>query len=650
MKDGPHLDCESTIYITSDNQAIFRDELAPVHASLRPRSPRKSIRPRSPVKSARPSSPVRLHSYLPASLQAAHHCRQPTRLPGEAPTQESKISTPLPEVDCRLTLKRHSGDDAEVDSLGSTRGSGLSSRSSSRGHEQGFDDLSADLIRDEHVAIQDFANPADRSYAADLDKHENDSVLLSTEASYDSVEVETVETANVTANLSRRVAQHGVGRRLTVSGPAVHKEQNGAVGSFLPRRGCSLDLVVSDTVHRLPHARPASTIVRRPSEDSEVESMVINSHRLEAAVSKSLQEARSECRRQLKRPTSPLRKTQAPPEVARVYTARVSETPQTPVASFRMRASRRSQTMQMSDVPPMVPLSVFGPKVGRLCSDPAPSTIPSSSNERLDLLISFGDVLTVRDTGRMAAIGTTGGFYGHAMLVIAMPRGYRRFTPDAEPFEPWPDYDSSYIWEVRTLECTRSERGLHESRLLMYVQATTGRILLMGEVNKDNEVVEFERREGESPEVVEVWQCPLELRVSPRMELMEMVIMEMKQHEANWSWSTAVRAFLLTAGVQKVQNSADRIALFEQIQKCWIAEPICTSVVITFWQRYICKMVQAGVFSASAIDLILRWMPLKADRVLPGELCETLRSCHWTHIRRVPLRRLEEGLYRESSV
>jgi len=236
----------------------------------------------------------------------------------------------------------------------------------------------------------------------------------------------------------------------------------------------------------------------------------------------------------------------------------------------------------------------------------------------------------------VSAIGAMGGLYGHVMLATSMPRGYRRHTVEAERFLPlWPG-DALYIWEVRMLECTRSEAGLHEERLLMYVHAKTGCIVLLGEINSMNEVVEYEH--PENIEVLEVWQCPVDLRASPRIDLMESVVAEMKEHKGSWSWSTAVRAFLLTADVERLENNSDRTALFEQIQKCWTAEPICTSVVIIFWQRYICKLVQASVFarSTSALDLILKWMPLKADRVLPGDLCKTLRACQWNHIARVP--------------
>ena len=48
------------------------------------------------------------------------------------------------------------------------------------------------------------------------------------------------------------------------------------------------------------------------------------------------------------------------------------------------------------------------------------------------------------------------------------------------------------------------------------------------------------------------------------------------------------------------------------MEACWNSNPICTSVIIVFWQRYICKLVKCGLMSADVVDLIMKFMPLKA--------------------------------------
>ena len=50
-------------------------------------------------------------------------------------------------------------------------------------------------------------------------------------------------------------------------------------------------------------------------------------------------------------------------------------------------------------------------------------------------------------------------------------------------------------------------------------------------------------------------------------------------------------------------------------------------MVIIIWQKLLLKMAaQEAVHPA---DLISRWMPLLADRILPGDLVQTRQKCHW---------------------
>merc|ERR1712070_1180888 len=105
---------------------------------------------------------------------------------------------------------------------------------------------------------------------------------------------------------------------------------------------------------------------------------------------------------------------------------------------------------------------------------------------------------------------------------------------------------------------------------------------------------------------------------------MHEVLAEMKRCEANWSASTAARAFMQMAwGSAKLLPGRSSAELLEEIHSCWKMEPICTSVVVTFWQRYLCKLAMAATmsrgFHVDPAELVLKWMPLRADRVLPGE-------------------------------
>merc|ERR1719359_2541011 len=100
---------------------------------------------------------------------------------------------------------------------------------------------------------------------------------------------------------------------------------------------------------------------------------------------------------------------------------------------------------------------------------------------------------------------------------------------------------------------------------------------------------------------------------------MRQALNDLKECDANWSWTTAVRAFLLEGAVS-AENGFNGLAAadkaLEDIQACWTAEPICTSVVITFWQRYLCHLVEHTACPSignGALAAILQYMPLKAD-------------------------------------
>mmetsp|Transcript_78192 Transcript_78192/g.135613 ORF Transcript_78192/g.135613 Transcript_78192/m.135613 type:complete len:479 (-) Transcript_78192:357-1793(-) len=268
----------------------------------------------------------------------------------------------------------------------------------------------------------------------------------------------------------------------------------------------------------------------------------------------------------------------------------------------------------------------------------------------LDCMIAAGDVLAVRGTRQITRIGASGGMFGHVLLVTAAPRCIQKRTSEFTEFQGiWPVGKVDEIYQVPVIESTRATEGIHETDLLLYVDPKSGRIILHGEVERSGTIVGFD---DEEPEVVELWQCPSELRDSSCRDLKESVIDEMKQNQANWSWYTAVRAFLLPAAMESqpstltAQSKSNREQVLRELQDCWKGAPICSSLPVIFWQRYLCKLSQSGRASedledaTNAIDLIMRYMPLKADRALPGDLLSILRASGWTIIQQLPSRRL----------
>jgi hypothetical protein len=99
-----------------------------------------------------------------------------------------------------------------------------------------------------------------------------------------------------------------------------------------------------------------------------------------------------------------------------------------------------------------------------------------------------------------------------------------------------------------------------------------------------------------------------------------------------WSELTAVKAALMPASLDK---NFEGLRALERLRASWDTQPICTSIVVMFWQRYLCKLAPYLKYADSpdavkgALDLIHRWMPIQADRALPGDLLRVLNGTGW---------------------
>eukprot|EP00747_Dinoflagellata_sp_TGD_P143085 gnl/TRDRNA2_/TRDRNA2_176335_c0_seq4.p1 gnl/TRDRNA2_/TRDRNA2_176335_c0~~gnl/TRDRNA2_/TRDRNA2_176335_c0_seq4.p1 ORF type:complete len:605 (+),score=66.82 gnl/TRDRNA2_/TRDRNA2_176335_c0_seq4:79-1893(+) len=241
-----------------------------------------------------------------------------------------------------------------------------------------------------------------------------------------------------------------------------------------------------------------------------------------------------------------------------------------------------------------------------------------------------GDVLYVKGSGYLGQLGAAGGFMGHVMLAVAPPRQILPGSSEAQELSAvWPRGDAPVVWMVRTVESTRGQAGLYESDVLLYAEPIAGKLFLIGEISASGQEL--------SPvdmEAVELLQSPKELRSMIRGEVVSEVLREMQLHARSWSFATAAKAFFRNANHSFHSNLSNRTALLREIQECWESRPICTSVVIVFWQRYLCKLTAT---TQQATDLILRWMPPKADRALPGELLSAMRECGWARTCKVTL-------------
>jgi len=266
-------------------------------------------------------------------------------------------------------------------------------------------------------------------------------------------------------------------------------------------------------------------------------------------------------------------------------------------------------------------------------------------DNRLDRVLSPGDILVCTNSDNMLQIGAMGGNFGHVMLVTAPARCIPLGSNSAVELQSiWPQRPNvTELWAVPIMESTRSAEGLHEATLFLYVQRPSGVIAVAGEISHDDELAQCD---GDS---VEVWQCPAQLRelmnsCPSRSALMAETFEEMKKdmRHSNWSEYTAVRAALMPAALDK---NTEGMAALKQIRDTWGTAPICTSVAIIFWQRLMCKLAPVCNADVRAspnapfkltpertLSLIRRWMPVRADRSLPSEMCEALSGVGWKRI------------------
>lgn len=229
-----------------------------------------------------------------------------------------------------------------------------------------------------------------------------------------------------------------------------------------------------------------------------------------------------------------------------------------------------------------------------------------------------GDVLFVKGSGQLTRIGANGGLMGHVMVVLASPQRVQRLSrPGRALAEIWPE-GADEVWRVPCAESTSQRSGLNCSHMIVQL-GSSGELLLVGE--------ETENDVWEASERLEIWRCPVALRTSFRAEIVVSVMKDMLECQADWSYTTAVRAVFQSA---TIANRACTDTLREEVESSWEAAPICTSVVISFWQRYLQQF--ASMVGLSDTELWLRWMPLKADRGLPGELLTVMKKAGWLKV------------------
>jgi len=276
------------------------------------------------------------------------------------------------------------------------------------------------------------------------------------------------------------------------------------------------------------------------------------------------------------------------------------------------------------------------PRLGSFqpCGQALQRDMPNRVGIRLD--VHPGDVFSIKGNDQVAQLGAHGGFMGHVVVVLSDAQLLPASLPEyAEMRKLLKVRSTCNLWKVRTLESTRSNSGLHVADLLLRSDDQTDLLLVVGELS-----INGGELSAIDSETVEVWQSPFELRRNFRVDLMAHVVADMKDQEADWSLSTAARALLTrTSDLRRSKRGTS----LKEIRDCWDIDPICTSVVVVFWQRYLFRFAQEAAFQnclGQPLDpakLILKWMPLKSDGVLPGALTQVMHDCGWVHKTKTPI-------------
>lgn len=152
------------------------------------------------------------------------------------------------------------------------------------------------------------------------------------------------------------------------------------------------------------------------------------------------------------------------------------------------------------------------------------------------------------------------------------------------------------MWSMRVLESSPRQQGFDEFDIVMFVDRSTRCLTLAGEVDGFGEAVPLV-----VPTAMHVWQSPLDLRSRLRVDLMMETLVDMEREGGSHFVTRVV--------------------------------PTCTFAVISFWQRYLCKL---AVAYSTPVELVMRWLPLKNDRVPIGELLSMLQSVGWVSMPQLP--------------
>lgn len=243
--------------------------------------------------------------------------------------------------------------------------------------------------------------------------------------------------------------------------------------------------------------------------------------------------------------------------------------------------------------------------------------------DMLEQYIAPGDILVARSD--------CNDILGHMLLAVAPPIALWRNSVKAQDLvDIWSNADNvcrdsnasvSQLWRISCIKesvttslGSRKHNCEFEVDIFLVVEPKTCRMVVVGEMLKSTSALM-----PLAHQAYDLWQSPLELRRSLRLDLMAQVFDDIR--------------FCQQPNDQDVSQT---LASQQRSMRSSVY------VIVIFWQRYLRKLAETvnsnGVADCSEqpIDLILRWMPARADCVVLGELLDSMKRTGWICMTCIP--------------
>ena len=187
---------------------------------------------------------------------------------------------------------------------------------------------------------------------------------------------------------------------------------------------------------------------------------------------------------------------------------------------------------------------------------------------------------------------------------------------------------------VRVLESTQGRRGVHWYTAALAVLPSSPGLWMFGELRDKGKWVTIS-----PPRRFEILQAPARARcqmASPKaLETFKTACIDTKNATratptSNWSLRTAVVSFFLSPFQARLRKTPRPDAL----RGHWAVPPICTSVCIEAWQRF---LLASAATDAQGCDSIIDVVPCRADRTLPRTFLQLLKQRGWRRVTDLPL-------------